>query len=120
MGIEDIYAVICDKSGKELSIGENEEINIKDIPNQSETFSIIISGSYGFDFYAKGDGDVKFYVTYDENGLIDGYRLDGWNSKPYEGETEISFESLQNEKDYEKIDRSDIPGTMEYDRKYKI
>jgi hypothetical protein len=72
-----------------------------------------MSDSCGYNFWAKGDGDVKIFVTYDENGLVDNYRLDNWMGKPYDGETEITFDKLQSQEEYEATNREDINGTFE-------
>ena len=94
-----------------------DELTMKDVPKQAEVEAIIISHANGYDFYAKDDGDVKIFVTYDENGLIDDYRLEDWSEKPYDWETEITFEDLQSEKDHDTTNRADIIGTFEYARK---
>jgi hypothetical protein len=95
---EDSSAVLYPKYGREYCIFPGEEINPKDFPKQAETGAIIISNSYGYSFWAKETSDVKIFVTYDENGLIDTCRLDNWNGKPYDGEIEISFCDLQRER----------------------
>jgi hypothetical protein len=110
---EDSSAVLYPKHGREYVISAYEEINLKDAPSQAETEAIIMSGSEGYDFWAKDDGDVKIFVTYDKNGLIDTFRLDNWMGKPYDGETEIAFDKLQSEVEYEAISRRDINGTLE-------
>lgn len=112
---EDTSAVLYPKYGPEYVIAPYEEINLKDAPKQAETEAIIVSDSCGFTFWAK-EG-IKIFVTYDENGLIDSYRLDSLNGTPYDGETEISFDDLQSEEDYWKINRADIVGTFDYFRR---
>lgn len=114
---EDSDATLYPKYGREFCISPYEEINLKDAPTQAETEVIIQSDSYGFSFWAKDTADVKIFVTYDENGLIDTYRLENWAGKPYDGEVEIKFEDLQSEEDHDRIDRADIPGTFNYYRK---
>lgn len=114
---EDTSATLYPKYGREYVISPYEEINLKDAPKQPETEVIIVSGPCGYDFWENEKGDVKIFVTYDENGLIDTYRLDNWTGKPYDGETEITFDDLQSTEDYDKINRADIPGTIEHTRK---
>lgn len=114
---EDTSAVLYPKYGVEFVISSLEEINLKEAPKQAATDAIVISTCAGFDFWENERGAVKIFVTYDENGLIDTYRLDSWNGKPEDGETEIAFEDLQGEEEYWSVDRADIPGTLEFARK---
>ena len=102
--------------GVEYSIVAYDNVNFREVPRQAETDTIIVSDPCGFSFWAKSDEDIKIFVIYDENGLIDTYRLEGWNGKPYDGETEIAFEDLQSEEDHNNIPRASIKGTFEYDR----
>lgn len=114
---DDSSAVLYPKYGVEFVIAPYEEINLKEAPGQPETEAIVVSTSCGYDFWEHEAGDIKIFVTYDENGLIDTYRLDSWTGKPYDGETEIAFADLQSEEDYWAINRADIAGTLENDRK---
>jgi hypothetical protein len=43
--------------------------------------------------------------------------MGSWLDKPYDGETEIAFNDLQSEEEYEKTNRADIIGTFEHERK---
>jgi hypothetical protein len=114
---EDSSATIYSIYGREYTIFPYEEINLKDVPKQPEANAIIISDPCGWNFWENESGDVKIFVTYDENGLIDTYRLDNWTGKPYEGETEINFNDLQSQEEYETISRENIVGTFEYNKK---
>jgi hypothetical protein len=114
---EDCSATLYPKYGREYCIAPYEEINLNDAPKQAETEAIILSDSCGFSFWERDAGDVKIFVTYDENGLIDEYRLDNWGGKPEAWETEIPFADLQSEQEYETTDRADIVGTFEHERK---
>jgi hypothetical protein len=114
---DDSSAVLYPRSGKEFSIFLDEAMLPKDFPKQSEVDAIITSDSCGFSFWQKDEGDINIFVTYDENGLIDTYRLDNWNGKPYDGETEILFSDLQSEYDYDHTSRAEIAGTYEYQKK---
>jgi len=114
---EDSYAVLYPMSGREFCISSGEEINLKDAPKQAEVDAIITSDSCGFAFWQKDEGDVKFFVTYDENGLIESYRLGNWSDKPYDEEKEITFNDLQSEEEHDKTDRAEIIGTFEYNKK---
>lgn len=100
---EDDSAVLYPMGGREFVISSYEDIHMKGAPSQAETEAIIQSDSCGFSFWAHENGDVKIFVTYDENGLIDTYRLDNWSGKPYEGETEITFDDLQSQEEYDAI-----------------
>jgi hypothetical protein len=116
----DCSATLYHRSGREFCIAPYEEINLGEAPTQAETEAIIISGAEGFDFWEHEKGDVKFFVTYDENGLIDTYRLGCWSDKPYDEETEIAFEDLQSEADHDTTDRVCIVGTFEWTRKREM
>jgi hypothetical protein len=87
---EDSSGILYLKSGKEFLIFPNEEISR--LPKQSEVEAIIISDPCGFTFYA--EDNINIFVTYDENGLIDTYRMEYKDSKAYEGETMIGFNDL--------------------------
>jgi len=113
---EDTSIILYPKYGKEFVIGACEEVHLKDIPKQAEIEAMIVSDSCGYGFYAKDISDIKIFVTYDENGLIDEYRLDNWTGKPYDGETEISFNDLQSEDEYTNKNRAEIIGTLEHQR----
>lgn len=114
---EDSHADLYTKNGGYFGIYPYDEINVKEMPKQAEVETIIHADSCGYDFY----GPVKIFVTYDENGLIDTYRIEGKDEQPCEGETEIQFEDLyeQAEDDWNGSYRADIPGTIEYDRKHE-
>lgn len=114
---EDSHADLYTKNGGYFGIYPYDEINVKEMPKQAEVETIIHADSCGYDFY----GPVKIFVTYDENGLIDTYRIEGKDEQPCEGETEIQFEDLYEraEDDWNDTYRADIPGTMEYDRKHE-
>jgi hypothetical protein len=116
---EDFSAVLYTKYGREYCIFPYEEINLKEAPKQSEVDAIVIGDPCGYSFWAKETDDVRIFVTYDENGLIDTYRLDSWYGEPYEGEIEISFCDLQSEEEHDKTDRAEIVGTLEHERKLK-
>lgn len=87
--------------GIEYVIAPYEEINLKDAPTQAATEAILISHGYGYDFWSKEQGDIKIFVTYDKNGLIDTHRFDNWTGKPFEGETEIMFSDLQSKEEHD-------------------
>jgi hypothetical protein len=114
---EDASAVLYPEFGSEFVIAPYEEVNLKNAPKQSEVVAIIESNSCGYSFWQKDEGYIKIFVTYDKNGLIDTYRLDNWNGKPYDGETEISFSDLQSEYDHDNTNRAEITGTFEYEKK---
>ena len=114
---EDSHADLYTKNGGYFGIYPYDEINVKEMPKQAEVETIIHADSCGYDFY----GPVKIFVTYDENGLIDTYRIEGKDEQPRDGETEIQFEDLYEraEDDWDNTYRADIPGTLEYDRKHE-
>ena len=116
---EDSSADLYTKNGGYFGISPYEEINTKEMPKQAECAAIIHSDSCGYDFWTE-DGQIRIFVTYDANGLIDSYRLEyGADVQPYDGETEIRFEDLYEraEEDYRETYRAEIPGTVEYQHK---
>ena len=117
---DDCSAVLYRKAGGEHVVTSLEPIVRKDIPAQGELAAIVVSDSCGFTIYEEEEGDVKFFVTYDENGLIDTYRIGCWCDNPYDGEVEIKFSDLQSEEDHDTIGRASIPGTLEYMRKASL
>ncbi|MCL1877315.1 MAG: hypothetical protein FWF80_00490, partial [Defluviitaleaceae bacterium] len=116
---EDTSASLYTKAGREFYIAPGDEVNLKNAPRQADTAAMLISGSYGYNFWAIDDSHIKIFVTYTEKGLIDECRLDSWLGKPCEGETEITFSDLQSEADHDNTDRADIPGTFEFERRNK-
>ncbi len=115
---EDSSADLYTKDGRYFGIYPYDEINVAEMPKQAACAAIIHSDADGFDFWTE-DGTIKIFVTYDENGLVDTYRLGYGDEQPEEGETAISFEDLyqQPEGDYRETYRAEIPGTLEYQRK---
>ena len=55
-------------------------------------------------------------MSYDENGLIDSYRIEYGDSSIYDGEAEVTFEDLAAEDAGEEAYRANIPGTIEHQR----
>ena len=116
---EDSSADLYTKNGGYFGISPYEEISTKEMPKQAACAAIIHSDSCGFDFWTE-DGQIRIFVTYDVNGLIDSYRLEyGADVQPYDGETEIRFEDLYEraEEDHRETYRAEIPGTVEYQHK---
>ncbi len=115
---EDESVDMYTKNGGYFGFSGNDDIDTREIPKQAACVAIIHSDSCGFDFWAE-DGAIKIFVTYDENGLIDTYRMGYGDEQPEEGETAISFEDLyqQPEGDYRETYRAEIPGTAEYQYK---
>jgi hypothetical protein len=103
--------------GREYVIGPCERVVLSSLPRQADIDAIILNDPCGFSFWEKENGLVKIFVIYDENGLIDTYRLDNWTGKPYDGETEISFSDLQSQYEYDHTSRAEITGTFEYEKK---
>lgn len=117
---EDSYADLYTKNGGYFGIHPYDEINVKEMPKQAECAAIIHGDSCGFDFWAEDYSLIHIFVTYDENGLIDAYRIEyGADETTYDGEVEISFDDLYQraEDDWKETYRAEIPGTLEYDNK---
>ena len=116
---EDTSASLYTKNGGYFGIFPYEEINVKEMPKQAACAAIIVSDSCGFTFWAEDFNQIHIFVTYDENGLVDTYRVEYGDSPIYDGEMEIRFEDLyqQPEGDWKETYRAEIPGTVEYQRK---
>ena len=104
------------KNGGYYGLSGNDEVNTKEMPKQAACAAIVISDSFGFTFWAEDFNQIHIFVTYDENGLVDSYRVEYGDSPVYDGEVEISFEDLYEraEEDYQETYRAEIPGTVEY------
>ena len=76
------------KNGGYFGIFPYEGINTKEMPKQAECAAIIISDSCGFTFWAEDFSQIHIFVTYDENGLIDAYRVEYGDTPVYDGEVE--------------------------------
>ena len=116
---EDCSADLYTKNGGYFGITPCEEVNTKEMPKQAACAAIVISDSCGFTFWAEDFNQIHIFVTYDENGLIDTYRLEYGDSTIYDGEVEVAFEDLYEraEEDYREAYRAEIPGTVEYQHK---
>lgn len=108
--MSDIAFTILDKSGNSFCFVEGDEVIRKDLPKQADVAAIAIYDAHQISIW----GDCKIFVSYDENGLIDTYRVDV-EGDAFEGETEISFEDLPTEE--EAKDRTSIRGTFEFSSK---
>jgi hypothetical protein len=91
---EDSSAVLINQYGQQCCIFPYEELKPREWFKQAECQAIIQSDSCGFSFWEKEEGLVKLYVTYDENGFVDSYRITDWTEEPFDGEIEIMFEEL--------------------------
>lgn len=113
---EDCAADLYTKNGGYFGIRSCDEIITKEMPKQAECAAIIVSDSCGFTFWAEDFSQIHIFVTYDENGLIDAYRVEFGDTPVYDGEVEISFDDLYEraEEDYRETYRAEIPGTVEY------
>lgn len=113
---EDCAADLYTKNGGYFGIGPYDDIDIKKMPKQAECAAIITSDSDGFSVWAEDFSQIHIFVTYDENGLIDSYRLEYGDSPIYDGEVELSFDDLYQraEDDWQETYRTEIPGTVEY------
>ena len=113
---EDTSASLYTKNGGYFGIFPYEEINAKEMPKQAEVAAIIYSDSCGYSVWAEDFNQIHFFVTYDENDLIDSYRVEYGDSPIYDGEVEVAFEDLfqQPEGDWRETYRAELPGTVEY------
>ena len=116
---EDNSASLYTKNGGYFGIFPYEEINVKEMPKQAACAAIITTDSCGVNFWAEDFNQIHIFVTHDENGLVDTYRVEYGDSPIYDGEMEIRFEDLyqQPEGDWKETYRAEIPGTVEYQRK---
>jgi len=114
---EDCSADIYTKNGGYFGISPYEKIRRKDIPQQAACAAILTSDSDGNCFWAEDYSLIHIFVTYEESGLIDTFRIEyGADAQPYDGETEIAFEDLYEraEDDCRDSYRTELPGTVEY------
>lgn len=114
----DCNADIYTKDGGYFGISPYEEVNTKEMPKQADVEAIIIRNSDADIFWTKGQ--IRVFVTYDENGLIGTWRIVyGADAMPYGGETELTFEDLYKSEgpEWDESYRAEIPGTIEYQSK---
>lgn len=113
---EDCCADLYTKDGGYFGIHAYEEIVKKDMPKRSACAAIIIGDSCGYSVWAEDFSQVHFFVIYDENDLVDSYRVEYGDSPIYDGEVEVAFEDLfeQPEDDWRETYRANLPGTVEY------
>lgn len=115
---EDNSASLYTKNGGYFGIFPYEEINVKEMPKQAACAAIITTDSCGVNFWAEDFNQIHIFVTYEESGLVDTFRVEyGEDVQPYDGETEIAFEDLVAAEAWEEAYRAEIPGTVEYQRK---
>lgn len=91
---EDSGAVLIDCVGQEHFIAPYEDLDPKQWPKQAECIAIIQSDSCGFSFWENEPGRIKLYVTYDENGFVDTFRLATWTESTYGNEVDVLFKNL--------------------------
>lgn len=113
---EDCSASLYTKEGGYFGIFPYEEINTKEMPKQPMCAAIITSDSCGYSIWAEDFSQIRIFVTYDANGLIENYRIEYGDTPIYDDEAEISFEDLfeQPEGDWKETYRAELPGTVEY------
>lgn len=97
---EDSSATLIMTNGKQCCIYPYEELNRKEWPKQAECVAIIISDSASCYYWEKEKGLVQIFVSYDEDGYVDTFRLGDWTDKPCDGESVIFFEDLPDENPY--------------------
>jgi len=92
---EDSRAILVNNQGEQRFISPYTELNRKEWFKQAECSVILQSDSCGYSFWEKEKGLVKIFVTRNENGLIESFRLVDWTENSlYEDEEEITFEDL--------------------------
>ncbi len=92
---EDSHGVLVNSYGKQCCIFPYEELKPKEWFKQAECNVILQGDSCGFSFWEKEKGLVKIYITKDENGNIDNYRITDWTDNIiYDNEELIEFEEL--------------------------
>ena len=91
----DNSATLINAYGKQYCICPYEELNPKEWFKQAECKAIITTNDCGDSFYEAENGLIKIYVSYDENGFIDTWRLADWTETAiYDNEIQINFEDL--------------------------
>ena len=118
---EDCSANLYTKDGGYFGIFPNEEIIKKEMPKRSACAAIITGDSCGYCVWAEDFSQIHFFVVYDENGLVDSYRVEYGDSPIYDDEVEVAFEDLfeQPEGDWRETYRAALPGTVEYQFKHE-
>jgi hypothetical protein len=91
---EDSSAILTNMYGEQNMIFPYDELNRKEWFSQAECKVIIMTDSCGITFWTSKPKDIQIFVTYDDNGLIDTYRVTDWTDKAYDGEILINFEEL--------------------------
>lgn len=92
---EDCHAVLINQYGKQCLIFPYEELKPKEWFKQAECNAIITGDSCGYSFWEKEEGLVKIYITKNEEGIIEDYRIADWTENViYDGEELISFKDL--------------------------
>lgn len=112
---EDTSVDIYTKTGEYIGLYPGEIIQRKDIPKQSDCAAIVYSDAFGFTVWAEDLCKVKAYISIDESGLADCYRIE-YENKAHEGEKEVNLSDLYHPcaEDYACEYRKTIPGTIEY------
>ena len=113
---EDCTADFYMKDGSCYGLSGNDEVNTKEMPKQAACAAIVTGDSCGYSFWAEDASQIHFFVTYEESGLVDSYRIEYGDSTIYDGEVEVAFEDLfqQPEGDWRETYRAELPGTVEY------
>lgn len=92
---EDCHAVLVNDYGRQCLIFPYEELEPKEWFKQAECEAILTGDSCGYSFWEKEEGLIKIYITKNEEGIIENYRIADWTEKViYDGEELISFEDL--------------------------
>lgn len=113
---EDCTADFYMKDGSYYGLSGNDEVNTKEMPKQAACAAIVTGDSCGYSFWAEDVSQIHFFMTYEESGLVDSYRIEYGDSVIYDGEVEVAFEDLfqQPEGDWRETYRAELPGTVEY------
>ena len=73
---EDCSASLYTKNGGYFGIFPYEEINTKELPKQAACAAIITTDSCGVNFWAEDFNQIHIFVTYEESGLVDTFRVE--------------------------------------------
>lgn len=118
--MDDVSITFYLKNGDVFCVGSCDIIHKKsELPKQADVAAILLDDECGFTFWEEKSDLFRFYVTYDENGLIDEYRIEGPddNGIIYDDEVMLMYSDLPFDED---INRYQIIGTIEYEQSTEI
>lgn len=118
--MNDVIVTFYLKNGDIFSVDPCDIIHKKsELPKQADVAAILHEQEWGFTFWEEKPNMFRVYVTYDENGFIDEYRVEMENDTGiiYDNETMVLYSELPLTDD---VDSCDIPDTNEEEKVSEI